>query len=319
MTTTRPERWTAFARRWFGDDVIAFHRDHGRAERVAWADGLVHQDVYDRPEPDAPVIVMVHGVMGYGRMLLPVVRGLWRRGCVVVVPDVPGCGLSATRHDKGKRPILDQVAGVEAVALAAAERWPGRPLVLSGVSLGAPTAFAAALRVPAVRALALWNLFDPSDPDVLRSAGRFGAASGALLKAVRPLVRAVPGLPMPAMIGMALEHLNDTPGFLRSLMDDPLISRTGTLGFMQSLQLDLPPRLRWAEWDRPILVLQPAADRMIPPAATERAFAALTGAAEPKRLVLLDGVPHFPAEVAPYERAAEEVAAFLAEAGLLTR
>ncbi|GAA0584023.1 alpha/beta hydrolase [Caenispirillum bisanense] len=317
MTQGRDHDWSGFVRRWFGEAAVAFHADHGRAETLSWAGGRLHQDVYDRPEPAAPVVVMVHGIQGYGRMLMPVLAGLWRRGCAVVAPDLPGCGLSATADDKGRRGILDQVAGLEAVLRAAAARGADRPLVASGVSLGAPTVFAAALAVPAVRALAVWNLFSPADPAVLRAAGRFGAATGPLLRAARPLARLAPGLSLPAWLGLALEHLNDTPGFTASMLRDPLITRTSTLGVLQSLQTDLPPRLRWAEWRRPVLVLQPGADRMIPPVATERAFAALTAAAAPRRLELLPGLPHFPATPEPHDAAAGRVVAFLAEAGLL--
>ncbi|WP_404385017.1 alpha/beta hydrolase [Caenispirillum salinarum] len=310
MSTNR-DGWRAFVARWYGEGRLAFHDAHGAAERLPWRGGTLHQDVYDRPEPDAPVVVLLHGIQGYGRMFLSVTEGLWKRGCAVVVPDIPGYGLSASRKDRGRRPIGDQLAGVEAVVRAAAARWPDRPLVLSGASLGAPLAFATALKVPEARALTLWTLFSPDDPDVLAATGRFGRFSGAMLGVMRPVGRLIPGLPMAAWFILALEHVNAAPGFVRSLKDDPLVAKTTNLRAMLSLQRDLPPLLRWEAWDRPILVMQPANDRMIPPAATRRAFARLT--AEPRRLEMLDGVEHFPDTAGPLDRAADLIAGFLEE------
>lgn len=187
--------------------------------------------------------------------------------------------------------------------------------MLSGASLGSPLAFATALKVPEVRALALWTLFSPDDPDVLAATGRFGARSGAMLRAMKPMGRVVPGMPMAAWFAMSLEHLNRAPGFVRSLKDDPLVAKTTNLRAMLSLQMDLPPLLRWEAWNRPILILQPGNDRMIPPAATRRAFARLT-AAETRRLEVLEGVEHVPAEPEPLHRAAAMIAGFLEEVGI---
>lgn len=95
------EGWRAFVSRWYGADHVAFHDLHGAAERLPWPGGTLHQDVYDRPEPEAPVVVLLHGIQAYGRMFLSITEGLWQRGWAVVVPDIPGYGLSATRKDRG--------------------------------------------------------------------------------------------------------------------------------------------------------------------------------------------------------------------------
>ncbi|EKV26144.1 Lysophospholipase [Caenispirillum salinarum AK4] len=312
--STNPDGWRTFVARWYGEGRLAFHDANGTAESRPWRGGTLHQDVYDRPEASAPVVVLLHGIQGYGRMFLSVTEGLWRRGCAVVAPDIPGYGLSASRKNRGRRAVADQLDGVEAAVRAAAARWPDRPLVLAGASLGAPLAFATALKVPEVRALTLWTLFSPDDPAVLAATGRFGRFSGATLGVMRPVGRVIPGLPMAAWFILALEHLNAAPGFVRSLKDDPLVAKTTNLRAMLSLQRDLPPLLRWEAWDRPILVMQPGNDRMIPPAATCRAFTRLT--AEPRRLEMLDGVEHFPAEPEPLDRAAALMAGFLEEVGI---
>lgn len=300
-----------FVRRWYGADVIAFHRDHARCEELEW-DGptpLV-QDVFERPEADAPVMVLLHGIQGYGRMLLPMTRALYRRGLTMMLPDLPGNGLSCGPNQRGRIPMLDQLAGAEVVVRAVAERWPERRLIVAGASLGAPFAFILGLRLPEVDALVTWTLFDPRHPKVLSGSGRFGRLSGAFMTLTGPFARRFPATPMPAGMTLALDHISDRPGFVRSLMRDPLVAPVTTLGVMQSLQKDIPPLLRWSAWDRPILVLQPEKDRMIPPAATEDAYRRLTGTAV-KRLDLLPGVPHLPAEVPPFEDAADRIVRFL--------
>lgn len=306
-----PETWVRFVRRWYGEDTIAFHRDHARTEAVEWSGpGPLVQDVFENPAADAPVMILLHGIQGHGRMLLPMTRALYRRGLTMVVPDLPGNGLSCTRETKGRIPVLDQLAGAEAVVRAAVARWPGRRLVVGGASLGAPFAFILGLRLAKVDALVAWTLFDPSDPRVLRGSGRLGSASGPFLKLMGPFSRAFPGTPAPAVLMLALEHVSDRRGFVRSLLGDPLVVPVTTLGVMQSMQRDLPPLLRWGEWDRPILVLQPEKDRMIPAAATEDVYHRLTGTTV-KRLEILPGLPHLPAEVAPFEDAADRILSFL--------
>lgn len=308
-----PETWVRFVRHWYGPDIIAFHRDHGRPEQVPWdgPTGLI-QDVFERPEPDAPVMVLLHGIQGYGRMLLPVTRALWRLGVTMVVPDLPGNGLSSTRATRGRIPMLDQLAGAEAAVRAAAARWPGRRLIVGGASLGAPFAFILGLRVPEVHTLTLWNLFSPDDPEVLAGTGRLGRVTGPMLRLTRPFAHRFPGMPMSALAAMALERVNPARGFLLSMLQDPLVARTSSLGVMQSLQDDIPPLLRWEDWTGPILVLQPGADRMIRPSVTERTFGKLTGTAC-KRLEILPDQPHLPATVAPFEDAAARIVRFLAE------
>jgi 2-hydroxy-6-oxonona-2,4-dienedioate hydrolase len=94
------------------------------------------------PHAGAPAIVLVHGVIVSGRYLLPAAVGL-ARACAVVVPDLPGYGLSAA-------PAESPSIGALADAVIGAAHAAGHPRVaLVANSFGAQVATTAAVRHPA--------------------------------------------------------------------------------------------------------------------------------------------------------------------------
>ena len=88
----------------------------------------------------APVLILIHGATGNGRMWDAVRRHLGTRWAVIA-PDLPG---HAARRDEP----FTLAAAVETVAAAVRSVAP-RPVVLAGDSLGGYTALAAAAAVPA--------------------------------------------------------------------------------------------------------------------------------------------------------------------------
>jgi predicted alpha/beta-fold hydrolase len=112
-------------------------RPRARRERVELPDGdFVDVDRFDAPEPDAPVLVVCHGLEGSSRT--PYVRGVvaqaLARGLGAAALNFRGCSGEPNRlprfYHSGETEDLAAL-----VARLAAER-PGRPLLLCGFSLG---------------------------------------------------------------------------------------------------------------------------------------------------------------------------------------
>lgn len=107
----------------YADDLarlpVREHRAHVRGSDTAW---------WEYGEPDAPVIVMVHGFRGDHHGLEPIVAKL--PGFRVIVPDLPGFGESSTfdeaAHDiDGYASWLAEFVRVAGVTDAAGPAGPG--------------------------------------------------------------------------------------------------------------------------------------------------------------------------------------------------
>jgi pimeloyl-ACP methyl ester carboxylesterase len=91
------------------------------------------------PDSTAPVLILIHGATGNGRMWAPVQRHL-DAGIRVITPDLPGHG--ARRSER-----FTMEAAVATIAAAAASVAPA-PVVLAGDSLGGFTSMASAAALP---------------------------------------------------------------------------------------------------------------------------------------------------------------------------
>ncbi len=86
-----------------------------------------------RDDPDRPLVLMTHGWGASHETLLTLARALVEGGCAVLLFDVRGHG----RNDEVATATIRQFRDdVMAVARFARERFPGRPLVFAGHSLG---------------------------------------------------------------------------------------------------------------------------------------------------------------------------------------
>jgi len=121
----------------FANVARPFPRPHGARERWELSDGdFVDVDRLAGTGPDAPVLVVCHGLEGSSRA--PYVRGLAAaaraRGLAVLAMNFRGCSGAMNRlprlYHSGETGDLSEV-----VSRLAAER-PGRPVLLAGFSLG---------------------------------------------------------------------------------------------------------------------------------------------------------------------------------------
>lgn len=264
-------------------------REHPPAEeRWAWNGLSVHLDRL--PVEQAPAtLIVVHGIGGYGRLVIAPFGAFARAaGYEVVAPDLPGSGLT-----RCPRRRLDFPLWVDCLtALVERERdRADRPVVLFGLSLGGTLAYHAAARTPAVAALAATTLLDPRDPETRAGVARWAPAATLGLAAGR--VPILDRVTVPVRWITKARGIANDPKLARLFLSDPLGGNSRLpLRFLRSLA-DTAPEVEPEDFHRPVLVLHPGNDRMTDVRFTRRFVDRLAGPAE---LVELPGCGHFPVE-----------------------
>ena len=97
-----------------------------------------------RPEPEAPLLLFLHGNAGNREDRLHNVQGLWRAGSSVLIVDYRGYG-GSTGAPSEQGLLADGLASFDWLAA----RHPGRPIAIFGRSLGAAVAAHVAANRPA--------------------------------------------------------------------------------------------------------------------------------------------------------------------------
>jgi alpha-beta hydrolase superfamily lysophospholipase len=233
-------------------------------------DGLV---LHTWSAPGAPrgVLVAVHGIGGHGGPFRRLAEALAPQGWAVWAPDLPGHGLSP--GPRGWVPDWRTLGeGVAAALARAAAEWPGCARVLLGHSLGGAVCLDLVLREPAL-AQDLHGLVLTNPALDAR-----GIAPWRVL-AARLLARLWPSLTLDTGIAMTLASRD--PAALERFRTDPLRHSRCSVGLgagFLAAAASLPQRA--AALQLPLLVLQSGDDRVTPPAAAERLFAAAGSAAK---------------------------------------
>ncbi len=252
--------------------------------RWAFRDLSIHIDHYENP--NKRTVIVCHGGGSYGRFLAPLVRFLADAGYNVVLPDLPGYGLSEAPSSRIRYPLW-----VETVAeLAKQEKAAtGLPVVLLGMSMGGMLTVHAASAAPlgTVAAIVTTTLMDPRDPDV-RAAASGSSATPLRLLSLLSWVR----LPVRRLASV---HAMSSIAEVNKLSEyDPMGGGNSVpIGFFLSWMQYTPP-LEFEKFDRcPILLAHPAADRWTPTALSKRSLDRFT---VPTRLVELPKCEHLPIE-----------------------
>ena len=267
-----------------------------------WQGHEVHLDVHEPVGSSRGTVVMVHGGGGHGRLLSPFALPLRDAGYRVVLPDLPGYGL--TRVPRGRPPRIEGWTSLVA-DLACEEAMRDPRVALYGMSLGGMVALHAAMRCEAVRGVFATTLLDLQDLDTLRAVARSPASVGWLNR----FGGVVAGLRVRVRALAPLDAMSTDPVINQRLADDPLIGRRRVpIGFFRSLT-KTPPPAPWASFTRPLWVAHPAADAWTPPALSRAVFEAVGGAT---RWVELERASHFPMEEPGRSQLNEAARAFAA-------
>jgi alpha-beta hydrolase superfamily lysophospholipase len=230
--------------------------------QVNTRDGLnifVHAWAASEPER---IVVCVQGLGGHGGYYAELAEQLGKAGTALVAPDLRGHG-----HSEGKRGDIDRfehyLEDVQAAVLWARERWPGKPLIVLGESMGASIAIQYTLQATQrpLETPAGLILLAP----VLRP-----AIQPTFSEAVRYLRSLFLHPTRPSMPTSGREELGcRDAAFNDRLRADPLFVRHVSVRFLNTLTFWLWRTRRKARLvTLPLLVLQGEQDRVAHPGGT---------------------------------------------------
>lgn len=250
----------------------------------------MHLDRFVRPDAKVKVIAL-HGVGAYGRMLAPYGRLPSLSDVDFLAPDLPGFGLTESRHSASFGGWLRCVFDL----IAAERRVDRRPIVLFGVGAGGLLAYEVAARAGgAVAGVVATCLADARRDEVRRRiAARPELAEwAASLTLVPPPVRSVVSVPLRALTNVAA--MSNHAQFARLAWSDPLGGgRWVPLSFLRSFLRGVPVVEPERYAGPPILLAHPAEDHWTPPKLSRTFFDRIQG---PRRFALLSGAGHLTLE-----------------------
>jgi pimeloyl-ACP methyl ester carboxylesterase len=268
--------------RWFPEDL----RRAPMWEQDRWQD--VCTRLARRPVEGARSgCIVLHGAGGNAKLLSPVLAALELAGIDSVCPDLPGYGHSTVPREHFAYDTW--VAYAADLARREAERHGG-PVALAGFSIGGMLAYHVACEAPeAVDRIAVTNLLDPRDPAVRRGVTRHPS----LGRMTRAMVPALDGVRVPVRWLANMRAVANDRAFSDAVLSDRRGGgSTVPLRFLRTW-MSYRPRVEPEDFDKPVLLLHPGADRWTPPELSLPFFERLGGE---KRFVLLENCGHAPVE-----------------------
>jgi alpha-beta hydrolase superfamily lysophospholipase len=255
-----------------------------------WGGGEIHLDRFAAPH--APLtVVMLHGGGGYGRLVAPYGRLLRQHGFEVVLPDLPGYGLSRAPAE-----MFSYARWVDCAAdlVEAEARRSGRPVALFGMSVGGYLAYLAAAKGGRVAGVIATTLADPRLPIVRDQFARSPRLNRILYPIFPPVATVFAGLRVPIRWLSNMAGITNDPELSRLLCHDPLGGGNRVpLRFLHSL-LWIRPSIEPEDFEVcPVLLAHPADDRWTTIEASRPFFDRIKGA---KELVMLENCGHLPIE-----------------------
>jgi alpha-beta hydrolase superfamily lysophospholipase len=255
-----------------------------------WRGGEIHLDRYT--VPGAPLtVVMMHGAGGHARLMSPFAVMLRSLGYEVVLPDMPGYGLSVVPPE-----LFHCDAWVDCAAdlVAREAERSGRPVVVFGSSMTGYVAYQAAARSRRAAGVIVTTLCDPRQP-LCRDQFARNKLLSRLLVPVMPGLSALLGdVRVPVRWLSRMSQITNDADLTRLLCADPIAAGNRTpLRFLDSI-LRMQPVIEPEQFDLcPLLLAHPADDRWTTVPASRLFFDRIKG---PKELVLLENCGHYPIE-----------------------
>jgi alpha-beta hydrolase superfamily lysophospholipase len=303
-TYDQMDYWRKYQR--FLPDRIRLSAGRQPAEEVwAWRGADIHLDRYAAPA--APLtVVLLHGVGGHGRLVAPYGRLLHNHGYEIVMPDLPGYGLSIAPAE-----LFHYARWVDCVAdLVAAEiHRSGRPVVVFGLSAGGYLAYLAAAQSRQAAGVIATTLADTRLPLVRDQSVRQPWVNRVCTPLLPLLAGSCGGLRLPIRWLLPMKRVATDPEVGRLVSADPVGGGIQVpVRFLHSF-MTIQPAVEPEDFDLcPVLFAQPAADQWTTLEASRPFFDRIKG---PKELVMLENCGHLPVEEPGLSRLEEAILAFL--------
>jgi alpha-beta hydrolase superfamily lysophospholipase len=273
----------------------------------SWRGADIHLDRY--AAPGAPLtVVLLHGAGGYSRLVAPYGLLLRAHGYEVVMPDLPGYGLSVVPAG-----LFSYARWVDCAAdLVQAEgQRTDRPVVAFGLSIGGYLAYLAAAQTRKAAGVIATTLADFRLPVARDQVARYPRLNRAFAPLFGPLSALFGGLRLPIRWFGKMDGVVNDPEIVRLACADPVGGGNRVpLRFLHST-LAIRPAIEPEDFDIcPVLLAQPAADRWTTIEASRPFFDRIKGS---KELVMLENCGHLPIEEPGLSRLEEAVVTFLSK------
>ena len=256
-----------------------------------WQNHKVHMDYYPSPESTFRMILL-HGVGGNGRLLSFIAAPLHRHRIELLVPDLPGYGLTEIND---KTITYNHWVNMVKDLLVFEQNRDQRPIVLFGLSAGGMLAYQVACINQQVKGVIATTLLDQRLPEVRK----YSALYPWMAKFIGPVVKAastiLPGLKIPMKRLANMKVIVNNTQLLNKLINDPTSSGTSvSLAFVNTL-LEMKPAIEPEDFTLcPMLLAHPEKDLWTPVSISLLFFDRLRQIE--KELVILEKAGHFPIE-----------------------
>ncbi|SER17335.1 Lysophospholipase, alpha-beta hydrolase superfamily [Solimonas aquatica] len=256
-----------------------------------WSAGRLHIACVPQPQAAARLLIL-HGAGGHSAALWPFAALAAQLGYEVLLPDLPGYGLSEMTDPAALR--YEHWLDCLREFIAQERQRDARPLLLLGASIGGMLAYSLVAQCPGIARLIVTCLLDPRLPQVREGLARWpwlGRISPALLRMLAPLSDR---LRLPIRWLTPMSRIANDARLARLCRHDP---RGGgsriALGFLRSYLQSVPACEPEDFREVPVVLAHPAADRWTAPGLSLTFFERI---AAPKRLLMLEKAGHFPVE-----------------------
>lgn len=255
-----------------------------------WDGNKIHVDYYKNSKSKMKLIVL-HGVGGNGRLLSFIGAPIYKQGVEVIIPDLPGYGVSYIPKGRVSYPmwvkLVNDLIDYEL-------KKDDRPIVLFGLSAGGMLAYQAACKNKKVAGLIFTNLLDQRIPEVREHSaihplvGRYG------IPMLKVFAKAFPKLKVPMRLVANMGDIVNDKDYLKVLVSDKRSSGAAvSIEFITTLA-EASPEIEPEDFDLcPVLLVHPAEDRWTPVEISRMSFDKLKCQ---KELVMLENAGHYPIE-----------------------
>src|SRR5262245_4077739 len=184
----------------------------------SWRGADIHLDRYAAPA--APLtVVLLHGAGGYSRLVAPYGLLLRAHGYEVVMPDLPGYGLSVA-----PAALFLYARWVDCAAdlLRAEGQRAGRPVALFGMSIGGYLAYLAAAQSRQAAGVVATTLGAPRVPAFRDQCARYPRLNRVFTPLLGPLAALAGDLRVPVRWFGNMKGVANDPEIARLACEDPV-------------------------------------------------------------------------------------------------